>query len=456
MAFVIADRVKETSTTTGTGTLSLDGAATGYQTFVAGIATTNKTYYGVQLQGGSEWEVGIGTVTDATPDTLTRDVVLYSSNSNAAVDFSAGTKDVWCDAPADLLRILRRVNPNLLYNGGMRVSQRLATTVATSTTPITGANNDSTYQLDRWCLLSDGNDIVDVSQELTTIPSGAYAAIELDVETANKKFGILQILETKDCQGLIGNGRVSLSFDARTSGGTSMANLRAYVLSWAGTADSPTRDIVSAWGTAGTDLTPVANWTIENTPSQLALSNTAFTRYEIPNIAIDTASVKQIAVFIECDDVTTTVGEFLYISKVKLEVGRVCTDFEDTPYSDDVQRCQRYYEKSYGATEATPTGAPAGWEVAGVPSNTVANNHEYGTVKFRTLKRATPTALVYPYTTPANTARVSNYSGTDLAADSGRIDATSDSGFVPANGSGGNITTTALVVIFNWSADAEF
>ena len=62
MALVLNDRVKETSTTTGTGTLNLDGAATGFQTFVAGVANGNTTYYCIQLEGGSQWEVGIGTV----------------------------------------------------------------------------------------------------------------------------------------------------------------------------------------------------------------------------------------------------------------------------------------------------------------------------------------------------------------------------------------------------------
>jgi len=90
-----APAIRETSTTTGTGTLSLDGAVTGFQTFVAGIGTGNLCPYFIRLRNGSEWEFGIGTVTDATPDTLARTTVLRSSNSNAAVNFSAGTKDVW-------------------------------------------------------------------------------------------------------------------------------------------------------------------------------------------------------------------------------------------------------------------------------------------------------------------------------------------------------------------------
>ena len=100
MALVINDRVKETSTTTGTGTFDLDGAVTGFETFVAGIATGNTTYYAIFNQGTTEWEVGLGTVTDATPDTLSRTTIYSSSNSDSAVDFAAGTKDVFCTLPA--------------------------------------------------------------------------------------------------------------------------------------------------------------------------------------------------------------------------------------------------------------------------------------------------------------------------------------------------------------------
>ena len=100
MALVINDRVKETSTSTGTGTFDLDGAVTGFDTFVAGIADGNTTYYAIFHQGTTEWEVGLGTVTDATPDTLARTTVITSSNSDSAVSFTAGTKDVFCTLPA--------------------------------------------------------------------------------------------------------------------------------------------------------------------------------------------------------------------------------------------------------------------------------------------------------------------------------------------------------------------
>ena len=100
MAFILHDRVKESTTTTGTGTIDLDGAIGGFKTFVAGIGTTNRTYYAIVGRTTTEFEIGLGTVTDASTDTLSRDNVISSSNNDAKVSFSAGTKDVFCTLPA--------------------------------------------------------------------------------------------------------------------------------------------------------------------------------------------------------------------------------------------------------------------------------------------------------------------------------------------------------------------
>jgi hypothetical protein len=98
MALVLADRVKESSTTTGTGTFTLDGAATGYQTFSAAIGNGNTCYYTIAGQTTNEWEVGIGTVGASS---LARTTILSSSNAGSAVTFSAGTKDVFVTYPAE-------------------------------------------------------------------------------------------------------------------------------------------------------------------------------------------------------------------------------------------------------------------------------------------------------------------------------------------------------------------
>ena len=95
MALVLNDRVKETTTTTGTGTVNLGGAQTNFETFVAGIGNSNTTYYAIVHRSSAEFEIGLGTITDASPDTLARTTVISSSNSDSAVNFSAGTKDVF-------------------------------------------------------------------------------------------------------------------------------------------------------------------------------------------------------------------------------------------------------------------------------------------------------------------------------------------------------------------------
>jgi hypothetical protein len=100
MALVVNDRVKETSATTGTGTLNLAGAVQDFEGFVAGIGNSNTTYYAIVNTGTGEFEVGLGTVTDASPDTLSRDTIISSSNSDAAVNFTSGSKDVFCTLPA--------------------------------------------------------------------------------------------------------------------------------------------------------------------------------------------------------------------------------------------------------------------------------------------------------------------------------------------------------------------
>ena len=99
MALVINDRVKVTSTTTGTGAMALGAAVTGFETFAAGIGNNNTTYYCIFNQGTTEFEVGLGTL-DGTSANLTRTTVISSSNSDAAVNFAAGTKDVFCTLPA--------------------------------------------------------------------------------------------------------------------------------------------------------------------------------------------------------------------------------------------------------------------------------------------------------------------------------------------------------------------
>ena len=172
-------------------------------------------------------------------------------------------------------------NRNHLINGAFAVAQR-----GTSFTSSSSANNDDTYVLDRWYILSDGNDIIDVSQETTTIPTNGKYAIALDVETANKKFGIAQIIEGKNCVGLIGD-TITFSFKAKVSDTSKLDNVKAAIVSWSGTEDSVTSDIISAWGNEGTNPTLITNATYENTPANLSLT-TSYATYSV-SANIDTS-----------------------------------------------------------------------------------------------------------------------------------------------------------------------
>jgi hypothetical protein len=132
VSHVMADRVWETTTTTGTGAIALGGAAAGYITFLAGVGGNNTCHYLIYDALGN-WEVGLGTL-DLTASNLTRTTVLASSNSGAAVSFPSGTKQVWIDVPAAMLKQL--ASPWADPGGRLTLTSGLPVTVAdvTSTT----------------------------------------------------------------------------------------------------------------------------------------------------------------------------------------------------------------------------------------------------------------------------------------------------------------------------------
>jgi hypothetical protein len=126
MALVIDDRVRETTTVTGTSDATLLGAVTGFQAFSV-IGDGNKTYYAIVDSATGDWEVGLGTYT-SSGTTLSRDFVLESSNSGSAVDFAANVKDVFVTYPAERAVI-----------GGMGYVENAATVTQSST--INAGNN---------------------------------------------------------------------------------------------------------------------------------------------------------------------------------------------------------------------------------------------------------------------------------------------------------------------------
>ncbi len=170
MAFVLADRVRETSTTTGTGTLSLAGAVQSYQTFSTAIGNTNTTYYAIAHQSANEFEVGLGTVAAGT---LARTTVLKSSNSNNAVDLSSGTKDVFVTYPAE--KAVTTSDAQTLTNKTIDASQ-LSGTVA-------NARLDAQLQDVAGLAVTNGNFIVGDGSNFVA-ETGATARTSLGLGTA--------------------------------------------------------------------------------------------------------------------------------------------------------------------------------------------------------------------------------------------------------------------------------
>ena len=229
------------------------------------------------------------------------------------------------------------VTRNYINNPEFGVHQRSNTINATT---LGTQNDDGSYTLDQWVLLSDGDDIVDVIATESDAPTGSKKAMELDVETANKKFGVVQFIENVNCESIIGQ-EVTLSFQAKAT--SNLDDVRAAIIAWDGTEDAPTKDIVSAWESEGTNPTLVSNMTYENTPADLNVT-TSFAKYSV-TATIDTSGAKNVAVFIFSNVTGTTAGtDKLHIGQVQLEKGSSASDFVFESYTDHVQRCQRYFQ----------------------------------------------------------------------------------------------------------------
>ena len=172
MALVIHDRVRETSTTTGTGNFTLAGAVQGFETFSSAIGNGNTTYYAIVNQANSEFEVGLGTVSAGV---LARTTPITSSNSNNAVNFSAGTKDVFCTLPATKA-VVEDANSDVTLPADLNVAVTLDVDGLTTTDGLTNAGNFST----------DGRHLLERTSAQHGSPEGRYRAARLWSEKSSQ------------------------------------------------------------------------------------------------------------------------------------------------------------------------------------------------------------------------------------------------------------------------------
>jgi hypothetical protein len=348
-------------------------AGLGFKDFTTGEVLTANDVDGYLMQG--VWVFADAAARTAAVTSPQEGNMSYLKSDDAVYKYNGSA---WVNIDTS---VAASVNKNYLINGGFAVAQR-----GTSFTSTGGANNDDAYTLDRWYILSDGNDVIDVTQDTTTIPTNGEFAIALDVETVNKKFGIATIIENKDVIGLVGN-TVTFSFKAKVSATTKLDNVKAAIVAWSGTADTVTSDIISAWGAEGTNPTLIANATYENSPVNLNLT-TSYATYSV-SAAVDTASTQNLILFIWSDVTDTTLGDFLYIAESKLEVGSSATAFvyAGGTFQGELAACQRYY---YRQTSA----GSGGYSIFGfgsAESGTVTNFKTQLPVNFRTY----PTSVDY-------------------------------------------------------------
>ena len=219
---------------------------------------------------------------------------------------------------------------NLIINGDFSVAQRGTSFVSDSWRP----NSDDSYLLDRWLLLSDGNDIVDVTQITSPFSRSRYA-LQAEVETANKRFGFCQIIEANTCIPLRGQ-KVSVSFAAKTATSKVINNVRVAVLEWTSTADTVTSDVVSNWAS---NLTFAENWAALNTPANLALTTSEQT-FKVENLTIG-ATCNNLAVFVWVDDTDCAVNDILQLGEVQVVRGATAPDFVCSTYDAEYIKCTR-------------------------------------------------------------------------------------------------------------------
>jgi hypothetical protein len=221
---------------------------------------------------------------------------------------------------------------NMCWNGEFAIWQR-GTSLA--------SHGDDAYGPDGWNNLSDGAGIVSLAKETSTVPTGSASALRITVATANKKFAQVFPVESLDCAGLLGSS-IAISFQARKGGSNAtLGKLRSAIISWAGTADAITSDVVSAWGAEGTNPTLATSWAYETTPTDHTLT-TSYQRFGAAGI-VDTASAKQFALFIWSDDADATVADIAYIGQVQIEGGDTITPYASMPYGESFEKARRYY-----------------------------------------------------------------------------------------------------------------
>ena len=400
MALVLDDRVQETSTTTGTGTLTLAGATVGYQSFAV-IGNGNTTYY--NITDGTNWEVGVGTYT-SSGTTLSRDTVLSSSNSDALVNFPAGSKNVFCTYPAS--KAVYTDTPssfgfkNRLLNAQMQIAQRATSGTSGAAVPTTAPTYPS---VDRWYAYATGATVTVARVAGSNANQFNLQATGAASVTA---VGIGQRIEQLNSYDMAGS-TATLSVNISNS----LLTTVTWTANYATSADTWSAKTQIATGTF------TVTSTLKNYSAQISIPAAATTGIEI----LFTVGAQ-------------TSGTWV-IGNVQLEKGSVATAFDYRSYASELALCQRYYWKSVatGAGMSYGIGVSESTFFSGcivnpvpmrtTPSHNFANLSGFDGTSARTVSGVRspvygPISSLFQYLTSGNTTtgRAVNLYGTNTSA----------------------------------------
>ncbi|MAZ40126.1 MAG: hypothetical protein CMF49_08395 [Legionellales bacterium] len=319
-------------------------------TFLEGVFLNadNQTLVNVDTLGGGNRNITINTnIRECTIVNAQTELPIVNnslSNNNIILNNIVNDPDWKYFRPTD--------DENYVINGGFDVWQR-----GTSFT----APNNNTYVADRWLLLSDGNGVVDVSKESTITPEKSSNSIKFSVNTANVKFGVMQILSHQNSKPLIADGGGDISVQAKIKLDGTSTTFRIYVLEWQGTADgltSATRDPISAWNNGSSNPTLNSNWALCSPLSSITVFNTdGFYEGTVKvNGITPSSSANNLAVLIIYNNIGNDIsGDNVYFADVKLESNSASSLYNQPKYEETLARCMSYYCKSYNIDTAPGT-----------------------------------------------------------------------------------------------------
>ena len=371
-----------------------------------------------------------------SPLTAKGDLFGYSTTQARVAVGNDGETLVADSSTSTGLRYQSAYNGNAVINGGMDIWQR-----GTS-----AAGSYPTYLADRWMnyrAVAGSTYSRQNTSDTTNLPFIQYCQRVLrdTGNTATNALYISQSLENEQSRTFIGQA-VTLSWYARAGANFSAA--------------SSNMNFELVTGT-GTNQNVIAGFTGQaNASSGTKTLTTTWQRFS--TTATISASATQLAVNLFYTPVGTAgAADYMEITGVQLELGSVATTFKRAggTIQGELAACQRYFRKSYQQGTAPGTNTIGeGLIVTTVPA-TIANNDNYNNVVYGSPMRVAASVTIYPYTTASNTGRVSNGGGTDLAAGSGTVVLSADSGFYLKNGSGGSISSAFGCVLFHYQASAE-